>query len=192
MELPFYDNIEYFGGQITSISRSGNIVSGVNTTTLFCVPGQDSLQIRNVTGGSTSFNGTFTPTSCANDGLNFTYTQTGANESGTVGATSYVIPIATHTWDDEVIAVAVDGSNTISRFAHTYGNAGQNPFALQVSIHMSSDGKYVLFHSDWGQTLGTSTISGSPITDVFLIEMPVSTVAPVPAAPVKKGILFAQ
>jgi hypothetical protein len=79
---------------ITSISRSGNLVTA-NFATMspaFVATsgsgGPNTIVVVNVTGGSTSFDGTFalstaSPTSA-------TWTQTGANESGTVSSSSYV------------------------------------------------------------------------------------------------------
>ena len=82
-------------------------------------------------------------------------------------------------WDDELIAVATDGSDTVWRFAHMHavetGYYYTVPFA-----HVSPDGRYALINSNWGGTLGTAsdvqqTYNANPAdqkrVDVFLIEL---------------------
>jgi hypothetical protein len=68
---------------ISSISRSTNTVTVVTGINHGFTNGQ-SVIIANVTGGTTSFNGTFTITYV--DPTTFTYAQTGSNESGTGGS----------------------------------------------------------------------------------------------------------
>jgi Big-like domain-containing protein len=82
-------------------------------------------------------------------------------------------------WDDELIAVATDGSNQVWRFAHMH--AVQTGYYYTVPFaHVSPDGRYALINSNWGETLGTasdvqSTYDGAPTdqqrVDVFLIEL---------------------
>ena len=82
-------------------------------------------------------------------------------------------------WDDELIAVATDGSNQVWRFAHMH--AVQTGYYFTVPFaHVSPDGRYALINSNWGETLGTAsdvqeTYNGAPIdqmrVDVFLIEL---------------------
>ncbi len=58
---------------------------------------------------------------------------------------------------------------TIWRFFHTQNTATNNIFAIQFDIStVSQDGRYVLFASDWGCTLGalgaqTGSLTGSGI-----------------------------
>lgn len=77
----------YYPGSptITSISRSSNTVTAVVSAASSYSTGQQIL-VQNVTGGSTSFNGTFGPITLS--GTTITYTQTGANESGTTSGSS--------------------------------------------------------------------------------------------------------
>jgi hypothetical protein len=95
-------------------------------------------------------------------------------------------------WDDELIAVATDGSNKVWRFAHMH--AAQTGYYFTVPFaHVSPDGRYALINSNWGGTLGTAsevqgTYNGTPAdqkrVDVFLIELnqkyPVPTVDDIP------------
>lgn len=80
---------------ITSISRSGNIVTAnfASMSPAFVAAtgsgGANTVVVQGVTGGSTSFDGTF-PISTAG-ATSATWTQTGANESGTVSSTSLII-----------------------------------------------------------------------------------------------------
>lgn len=100
-------------------------------------------------------------------------------------------------WDDELIAVATDGSNMVWRFAHMH--AVQTGFYYTVPFaHVSPDGQYALINSNWEGTLGTAsdtqtTYNGAPTdqkrVDVFLVELnqryPVPTVdSEPPATPV--------
>ena len=97
-------------------------------------------------------------------------------------------------WDDELLGVATDGSNKVWRFAHMHsyrtGFYWTTPFS-----HVSPDGKYALFTSNWGGTLGTASdnqgsFNGSPLdqkrVDVFLVELnqlyPASPVDSIPPA----------
>jgi hypothetical protein len=85
----------------------------------------------------------------------------------------------TRAWDDELIAVATDGSNKVWRFAHMH--AVQTGYYWTVPFaHVSPDGQYALINSNWGGTLGTAsedqgTYNGAPTdqkrVDVFLIEL---------------------
>ncbi len=65
-------------------------------------------------------------------------------------------------WDEEIIAVATDGSGTVWRFAH---HQSVNPanFWNQPIIHVSPDGKHAIFTSSWGNPTGRQ--------DVFLVEL---------------------
>jgi len=98
----------------------------------------------------------------------------------------------TRAWDDELIAVATDGSNKVWRFAHMH--AVQTGYYYTIPFaHVSPDGRYALINSNWGGTLGTAsdvqaTYNGTPSdqkrVDVFLIELnqkyPVPTVDQIP------------
>src|SRR5579871_2090713 len=71
-------------------------------------------------------------------------------------------------WDGEIIAVATDGSNTVWRFAHH--RSIQGGFYDTPSANISQDGRYVLFTSNWENSLGKDP-SGGHRLDVFLVEL---------------------
>src|SRR6266705_6558485 len=66
---------------ISSITRSANVVA-VTTQSAHNLLSADQVVITGVTGGATSFNGTFSVAGVT-DSTHFTYNQTGPNESGT-------------------------------------------------------------------------------------------------------------
>jgi hypothetical protein len=66
---------------IASITRSANVVTVTMQAAHNLLP-NDQAVIAGVTGGATSFNGTF-PVASITDSTHFTYNQTGPNESGT-------------------------------------------------------------------------------------------------------------
>lgn len=72
---------------ITAIARATNVVT-VTATNTFTTG--NYITISGVTGGATSFNGTFELTGAT--GSNFTFAQTGGDESGTVDASSLASP----------------------------------------------------------------------------------------------------
>ena len=92
-------------------------------------------------------------------------------------ASPSIFPV--RSWDDELIAVATDGSNKVWRFAHMH--AGQTGYYFTVPFaHVSPDGQYALINSNWGGTLGTASeaqgtyngnVADQKRVDVFLIEL---------------------
>ena len=82
-------------------------------------------------------------------------------------------------WDDELIAVATDGSNKVWRFAHMH--AVQTGYYYTVPFaRISPDGQYALINSNWGGTLGIASdiqgnYTGLPVdqkrVDIFLVEL---------------------
>lgn len=69
-------------------------------------------------------------------------------------------------WDNEIIAVATDGSGTVWRFAHHQSVIDTTTsFWDQPLLNASPDGRFVLFHSNWGQTIGAGR------QDVFLVQL---------------------
>jgi hypothetical protein len=71
-------------------------------------------------------------------------------------------------WDREIIAIATDGSGRVWRLAHhrsLFHSFYDGPHAT-----VSRDGRYVLFQSNWGRTLGPDE-SGAPRQDVFVLEL---------------------
>ncbi len=67
----------------------------------------------------------------------------------------------TTAWEDEIIAVATDGSNIVWRLAHMYTRA--HDYNSQGLQSISHDGGWILFCSDW---------NNSGRDDVFLIQDP--------------------
>lgn len=95
---------------ITSISRVSNVVSVVTSSTMPVSSGTYHAAIVNVTGGTTNFEGLFLVT--VNSSTTLSYSQTGANESGTVTAgTTYLL---FENAFDLVTVSEVAGSNTIT------------------------------------------------------------------------------
>ena len=108
-------------------------------------------------------------------------------------------------WDNEIIAVATDGSSRVWRFAQHFSIVdGSNDFdAPRGSV--SPDGLWYLFTSNWGKQLGNDP-SGAARQDVFLVQLnpgetapasepapsslpPDTYPSPVPPPPVATGML---
>src|SRR5262245_35630194 len=88
-------------------------------------------------------------------------------------------------WAGEIIAIAVDGSNTVWRFAHNH-NGGNACYYAQAFAQISNDGRWALFSSYWDGTLGADASFGcSTRIDTFIVElMPSSSpVLPPPSTP---------
>lgn len=81
--------VEEYSAGISTIARDGANVVTVVTTADHGLSNGDGVIISGVTGGTTSFNGTFTGITVAS-ATSFTYNQTGASETGTVSANSVV------------------------------------------------------------------------------------------------------
>jgi hypothetical protein len=64
-------------------------------------------------------------------------------------------------WQDEIVGVSLDGSQTVYRFAHMY-TRNHDGFNASGLANVSRDGKWAIFCSDWG---GTSR------NDVFLVPL---------------------
>src|SRR5215471_13375133 len=61
-----------------------------------------------------------------------------------------------YAWTGEIIALAVDGSNTVWRFAHNHNNGNQCYYGSAFA-QVSNDGKWALFSSYWDGQLGSDT-----------------------------------
>ena len=76
-----------------------------------------------------------------------------------------------YAWTGEIDAAAVDGSNTVWRFAHNH-NAGFSCYYGQAFAQISNDGKWALFSSYWDGTLGADTAFGcSNRIDTFIVDL---------------------
>lgn len=80
-------------------------------------------------------------------------------------------PSAALPWMGEIVLAATDGSNTVWRFAHNY-NANSS-FYGQAFAQISNDGRWALFSSYWGGTLGSSggDFGLSSRLDTFVVEL---------------------
>jgi len=76
-----------------------------------------------------------------------------------------------HAWTGEIDAAAVDGSNKVWRFAHNH-NTGGSCYYGQAFAQISKDGKWALFSSPWGGTLGSGSGFGCGVRiDTFVVEL---------------------
>ena len=84
---------------------------------------------------------------------------------------------ARRAWDDEIIAVATDGSSRIWRFANHYSIFDGSNYWDAPRGSVSQDGRWYLYTSNWGKDLGT-TPNGQARQDMFLVELlPMTVVA---------------
>ena len=71
----------------------------------------------------------------------------------------------------EIDAAAVDGSNTVWRFAHNH-NGGSACYYAQSFAQISNDGHWALFSSYWDGALGADTSFGCATRiDTFIVEL---------------------
>src|SRR5207302_2166961 len=76
-----------------------------------------------------------------------------------------------YTWAAEIDAAAVDGSNTVWRFAHNH-NGGNVCYYAESFAQISNDGHWALFSSYWDGTLGPDTAFGcSTRIDTFIVDL---------------------
>jgi hypothetical protein len=93
-------------------------------------------------------------------------------------------------WSDEIIASAVDGSNTVWRFAHNF-NGGSQCYYAQAFAQISNDGNWALFSSYWGGSLGPDTSFGCATRiDTFIVDLKDAT-GPSNTPPASQSISFA-
>lgn len=72
-------------------------------------------------------------------------------------------------WQSEILAAATDGSGLMYRFAH-HRSKTDTDYYDTPGVTVSNDGRWVLFRSNWEQSLGAGP-SGSWRKDVFLIDL---------------------
>lgn len=76
-----------------------------------------------------------------------------------------------YAWAGEISAAAVDGTNTVWRFAHNY-NGGYSCYYGLAFAQISNDGRWALFSSPWGGTLGSDTAFGCfNRIDTFILDL---------------------
>lgn len=77
-------------------------------------------------------------------------------------------------WDEEVITVNVD-SGEVRRQAHHRSQVldanGSWDYWSTPRPNISNDGKYALFTSNWGRTLGPNPVEGGDRQDAFIVEL---------------------
>jgi hypothetical protein len=97
-----------------------------------------------------------------------------------------------YAWADEITASAVDGSNTVWRFAHNF-NGGSQCYYAEAFAQISNDGNWALFSSYWGGTLGPDTSFGCTTRiDTFIVDLKDATgLPPVNTTPESQSISFA-
>jgi hypothetical protein len=72
-------------------------------------------------------------------------------------------------WTGEIYAAAVDGSNTVWRFAHNHDGGC---YYGEGFAQISNDGKWALFSSYWDGTLGATTqFSCQSRIDAFIVQL---------------------
>lgn len=87
-------------------------------------------------------------------------------------------------WDDEILSVATDGSNTVTRHGHHRSDSrpdtggGAIGFWYTPRPNISPNGRWVGFTSNWEKSLGLDSNTGDPTcasrTDYFILERYVS------------------
>jgi hypothetical protein len=76
-----------------------------------------------------------------------------------------------YAWSGEIDAAAVDGSNTVWRFAHNH-NGGNVCYFAEAFAQISNDGRWALFSSYSDGTLGSDTSFGcSTRIDTFVVDL---------------------
>jgi hypothetical protein len=74
-------------------------------------------------------------------------------------------------WTGEILAVAIDGSNKVWRFAHNH-NGGTSCYYADAFAQISNDGKWALFSSYWDGKLGPDTSFGCTTRiDTFIVDL---------------------
>ncbi len=90
--------------------------------------------------------------------------------------------LAWRLWDDEIIAVATDGSSRFWRFAHHRSLWDTASVWDQPRGNVSQDGRWFAFTSNWERTLGSDSSNGAIRQDVFIVDLsgtaPADTTAP--------------
>ncbi len=83
-------------------------------------------------------------------------------------------------YDNEIIAIATDGSGKVYRFAHHRSVWDRSDFWDDPHGNISQDGRWYVFTSNWGRTVGAGR------HDIFIVQLPVaadSGTQPPPAPP---------
>ena len=88
-------------------------------------------------------------------------------------------------WSGEIDAAAVDGSNTVWRFAHAHNSSC---YYAEGFAQISNDGNWAIFSSPWDGTLGPDTAFGcSTRIDTFIVQLAKAENPPPPPPPPPPG-----
>jgi hypothetical protein len=107
---------------------------------------------------------------CDADHNSWLNSMTNPNAPILISRYTLVIPCQ-YTWSAEIDAAAVDGSNTVWRFAHNH-NGGNVCYYAESFAQISNDGRWALFSSYWDGKLGSDTSFGcSTRIDTFIVDL---------------------
>lgn len=81
--------------------------------------------------------------------------------------------VAWRAWDNEIIGIATDGSGKVYRFAHHRSVWDRSDFWDDPHGNISQDGRWYIFTSNWGRTLGSGR------RDVFIVKLTADDPPPV-------------
>lgn len=113
------------------------------------------------------------------DAEHSSWNNTALNTNAPIFQSRYNIncPNASYAWTNELLGIAVDGSNTVWRFGHNYSSSC---YDAQAFAQISNDGRFLLFSSIWGNTLGSGGgFACSYRIDTFMVRLPVNAPPPV-------------
>jgi hypothetical protein len=92
------------------------------------------------------------------------------NSNAPVLISRFSFPPCPFAWSGEIVAAAVDGSNTVWRFAHNHSTS--SCYYGEGFAQISNDGNWALFSSYWDGELGPDTSFGcSTRIDTFVVSL---------------------
>src|SRR5215831_6108955 len=80
--------------------------------------------------------------------------------------------MATYPLCPEVYGIALDGTKTFFRFTYNRAVGGYSNFGYQPIVHVSPDGRFAAWSSNWDRSLGPNK-TGNARIDVFIARLPV-------------------
>ncbi len=106
---------------------------------------------------------------CDADHTSWLNSMTNANAPILVSRYMANTPGCAYAWTGEIYAAAVDGSNTVWRFAHNHDGGC---YYGEGFAQISNDGKWALFSSYWDGTLGADASFGCQTRiDTFIVQL---------------------
>ncbi|MBS0154452.1 MAG: WD40 repeat domain-containing protein [Nitrospira sp.] len=86
--------------------------------------------------------------------------------------------LARHTFDNEIVQIAMDGSSQVRRIAHHHSVIANNNYAAHPKASGNHDGSFIAFTSNWGQVDGRR--------DLYLVRVqPITATDLIPPTPPK-------